>query len=319
MTGQNTGLENAITTHRLIQGDARDMSYIEDTSIHLVVTSPPYWILKRYNEDPHQMGHIPDYEQFLDELTKVWEEVYRVLVPGGRLVCVVGDVCLSRRKNKGRHVVVPLHADICVRCRKIGFDNLNPIIWHKIANASYEVSGNSGFLGKPYEPNAIIKNDIEFILMQRKPGGYRKPTEEQRGLSRIDKQDFSKWFQQFWNLSGASTRSHPAPFPLELAYRLVRMFSFWGDTVLDPFCGTGTTMLAAMKCGRNSIGIDIDHAYCRMAAQRLKRDHSDMFLKTELICQKQILSESQVTVLQEEGVDYTEEEKQITSSFLKYE
>ena len=280
------------------------MSYIPDESIHLVITSPPYWNLKRYNENPQQMGHMSDYEEFLDELTKVWEEVYRVLVPGSRLVCVVGDVCLSRRKNKGRHVVVPLHADICVRCRKIGFDNLNPIIWHKIANASYEVSGSSRFLGKPYEPNAIIKNDIEFILMQRKPGGYRKPTEEQRRLSRISKQEFGKWFQQFWNLSGASTRPHPAPFPLELAYRLGRMFSFWGDTVLDPFCGTGTTMLASMKCGRNSIGIEIDREYCRMAAQRLKSEHNDMFLKTELVLQKQINTESQGPVLQEERAEY---------------
>ena len=280
------------------------MSYIPDESIHLVITSPPYWNLKRYNENPQQMGHMSDYEEFLDELTKVWEEVYRVLVPGSRLVCVVGDVCLSRRKNKGRHVVVPLHADICVRCRKIGFDNLNPIIWHKIANASYEVSGSSRFLGKPYEPNAIIKNDIEFILMQRKPGGYRKPTEEQRRLSRINKQEFDKWFQQFWNLSGASTKPHPAPFPLELAYRLGRMFSFWGDTVLDPFCGTGTTMLASMKCGRNSIGIEIDREYCRMAAQRLKSEHNDMFLKTELVLQKQINTESQGPVLQEERAEY---------------
>jgi len=126
-------------------------------------------------------------------------------------------------------------------CRRIGFDNLNPIIWHKISNASYEVERGSRFLGKPYEPNAIIKNDMEFILMQRKPGGYRQPTAEQRCQSMIDKPDFSEWFQQIWNISGASTRKHPAPFPLKLAHRLVRMFSFTDDTVLDPFCGTGET------------------------------------------------------------------------------
>lgn len=175
-----------------------------------------------------------DYESFLGELEKVWCEVFRVLVPGGRLVCVVGDVCVSRRKF-GRHLVFPLHADICVLCRKIGLDNLNPIIWHKIANASFEVENGSKFLGKPYEPNAIIKNDMEFILMQRKPGGYRKPTEVQRKLSKIDKKAFNSWFQQIWNITGASTRNHPAPFPLKLASRLVRMFSFQGDTVLDPF------------------------------------------------------------------------------------
>ncbi len=265
------------TRHQLILGDARDLSFIADESVHLVVTSPPYWALKRYEDHPSQMGHMADYEVFLAELEKVWRHVYRVLVPGGRLVCVVGDVCLSRRENAGRHVVVPLHADICVQCRKIGLDNLNPIIWHKIANASYEVSNGSKFLGKPYEPNAIIKNDIEFILMQRKPGGYRKPTEEQRDLSRIGKEDFNKWFQQFWTLSGASTKEHPAPFPLELAYRLVRMFSFVGDTVLDPFAGTGTTMAAAMKCGRNSIGVEIEPKYARMAARRLQQESQDLF------------------------------------------
>jgi modification methylase len=266
-----TQLEKQITTHRVIQGDTRSLSFIPDGSVHLVVTSPPYWSLKRYNESPAQMGHIVDYEKFLSELTKVWQEVYRVLVPGGRLVCVVGDVCLSRKMH-GRHLVMPLHADIVVNCRKIGFDNLNPIIWHKISNATFEANNGTKFLGKPYEPNAIVKNDIEFILMQRKPGGYRRPTEEQRRLSMIAKVDFAEWFRQFWTITGASTRLHPAPFPYELAYRLVRMFSFWGDTVLDPFCGTGTTMLAAMKCGRNSIGVEIDEEYCRMIFDRLKAE-----------------------------------------------
>ncbi|MHC4645305.1 MAG: DNA-methyltransferase [Planctomycetota bacterium] len=265
-----------LTTHRLIQGDARDLSFLEDESIHLVVTSPPYWNLKQYNDSQNQLGHISGYEHFLTEITKVWRECFRVLAPGGRLVCVVGDVCLSRRRY-GRHVVVPLHADICVTCRKIGFDNLNPIIWHKISNASYEVQNGTKFLGKPYEPNAIIKNDIEFILMQRKPGGYRKPTNTQREKSRIEKKDYDKWFQQFWNITGASTKNHPAPFPIELAYRLVRMFSFFGDTVLDPFCGTGTTMIAAIKSDRNSVGIEIDVEYCEMAAKRLKTESDSLF------------------------------------------
>lgn len=276
------------TYQRLINGDARDLSFLSDESIHLVVTSPPYWNLKRYNENPDQLGHIEEYESFLGELEKVWKEVFRVLVPGGRLVCVVGDVCVSRRKF-GRHLVFPLHADICVLCRKIGFDNLNPIIWYKIANASFEVENGSKFLGKPYEPNAIIKNDMEYILMQRKPGGYRKPTEIQRELSKIDKKDFNAWFQQIWSITGASTRNHPAPFPLELASRLVRMFSFQDDTVLDPFCGTGTTMVASLRYGRNSIGIDIDPEYCRMAARYLKKESSNLFLKTELIFEKMIL------------------------------
>jgi modification methylase len=256
------------TYHILVEGDGRDLSFLPDESVHLVVTSPPYWNLKRYNEHDLQLGHIDDYEEFLDSLNRVWSECLRILVPGGRLVCVVGDVCLSR-KEYGRHLVMPLHSDISVACRKIGFDNLNPIIWHKISNANYEVSNGSKFLGKPYEPNAIIKNDIEFILMQRKPGGYRKPTERQRDLSRIDKKEFDLMFQQIWTIPGASTKQHPAPFPIDLANRLVRMFSFHGDTVLDPFCGSGTTMLAAMRSNRNSIGVEIDHRYCESIMQRL--------------------------------------------------
>jgi len=264
------------TVHRLVQGDARDLSFIKNESIHLVVTSPPYWTLKEYRDHPDQLGHVKEYEVFLAQLERVWKECLRILVPGGRLVCVVGDVCLSRKAN-GRHVVVPLHADIAVICRRLGFDNLNPIIWHKISNASYEVENGSKFLGKPYEPNAIIKNDIEFILMQRKPGGYRKPTEEQRNQSRMNKDEFNAWFQQIWTLTGASTREHPAPFPYELAHRLVRMFSFTGDTVLDPFSGTGTTMVAAMKTGRNSIGVEIDSTYIDHARARLEREDHSLF------------------------------------------
>ncbi len=291
------------TTHRLYQGDARSFPYLADGSVHLVVTSPPYWKLKRYNDGPGQMGHIQDYEEFLDNLRRVWTEAYRVLVPGGRLVCVVGDVCLSRKEH-GRHVVVPLHADICVICRKLGFDNLNPIIWHKISNAAFEANTSSKFLGKPYEPNAIVKNDIEFILMQRKPGGYRQPTEEQRRLSMIPKAEFNEWFRQIWSVTGASTREHPAPYPLELATRLVRMFSFHGDTVLDPFCGSGTSMLAAMKWNRNSIGIEIDADYCRLTARRMHDENQNLFSASSFECKPAPGTFEPAGVLSEPAVPY---------------
>jgi site-specific DNA-methyltransferase (adenine-specific) len=148
------------------------------------------------------------------------------------------------------------------------------------------VANGSKFLGKPYEPNAIIKNDMEFILMQRKSGGYRKPSETQRKASKISKEEFAQWFQQIWNIPGASTKQHPAPFPMELATRLVRMFSFTGDTVLDPFCGTGTTMIAALRTGRNSIGVEIEPEYCRMAARYLKAENPDLFSNAKLIFEK---------------------------------
>ena len=266
------------TAHKLHLGDAREMTILEPHSVHLVVTSPPYWTLKEYRESAGQLGHIESYDQFLVELDKVWSHCFRALVPGGRLICVVGDVCLSRRKNGGRHTVVPLHASIQEHCRVIGYDNLSPIIWHKISNAVYEVENGSSFLGKPYEPNSVIKNDIEFILMERKPGGYRTPDVATRVLSVISAENHKKWFQQIWTgLTGASTRLHPAPYPVELAERLIRMFSFVGDTVLDPFLGTGSTTIAAAKTGRNSIGFEIDHHYFDLASKRISNDTSSLF------------------------------------------
>jgi DNA modification methylase len=275
-------VQSLATTHDLFLRDCRCMEDIPDESVHLIVTSPPYWTLKEYPEQDGQLGRVEEYEDFTRELGRVWEGVYRVLVPGGRLVVVVGDVCIPRRRF-GRHVVFPLHASIQENCRRTGFDNLAPIIWHKISNAQYEASQRSGFLGKPYEPNAIVKNDIEYILFERKPGGYRKPSLETRIMSVIPIQQYQEWFQQIWSLGGASTRNHPAPFPLTLAERLVRMFSFVGDTVLDPFMGTGTTNMAASKWGRNSIGFEIEPTYFQMAKQRLMEQSSGLFSGEEVV------------------------------------
>lgn len=278
------------TRHELFQADARRLSFIPDETVQLVVTSPPYWTLKRYHEHDSQLGHIEDYERFLAELDGVWRHCFRVLVPGGRVVCVVGDVCISRRQNRGRHTVVPLHASIQEHCRAIGFDNLAPIIWYKIANATFEASGNGGgFLGKPYEPNAIIKNDIEFILMERKPGGYRQPTVATRLLSVIPDDKHKQWFQSIWSgLTGASTQKHPAPYPEELAERLIRMFSFVGDTVLDPFMGTGTTAVAAARWGRDSIGVEIDEHYFRMSEERIRSATGTLFSGAEVLTHVQM-------------------------------
>ena len=276
-------LRGVPTKHEVVLGDARIVE-LPKRSVHLVLTSPPYWTLKEYRRSDGQLGWIEDYEQFLNELDAVWRLCHSALVPGGRLVCVVGDVCLSRRKNGGRHTVVPLHASIQERCRAIGFDNLAPIIWTKIANAAYEVDrGAGGFLGKPYEPNAIVKNDIEFILMQRKPGGYRNPSLAARVLSLLSQERFQKSFRQVWSdIPGASVRGHPAPYPVVLAERLIRMFSFAGDTVLDPFLGTGSTQLAAVTCGRNSIGVEVDPTYFEMAVDRLRNETTDLLAHAQM-------------------------------------
>ena len=264
-------LSEVPTTHRLLLGDSREsVAELPEESVHLAITSPPYWTLKEYEEHPDQLGHVDDYDEFLAAIDIVWKGVRRALVPGGRLVIVVGDVCLSRRKF-GRHVVVPLHASIQEHCRALGYDNLAPIIWHKISNASLEVANGSSFLGKPYEPNSVIKNDIEFILFQRKPGGYRRPTLAARVMSVIPEDLHRQYFQQIWTLGGASTRKHPAPYPRKLAERLIRMFSFVGDTVLDPFMGTGTSSMAAALVGRNSIGIEVEPSYFDMAVSALNQ------------------------------------------------
>jgi site-specific DNA-methyltransferase (adenine-specific) len=253
--------------------DARDLSWIKDESVHLVVTSPPYWTLKDYNHVDGQLGDVADYEQFLQQLDKVWTECFRVLAPGGRVCCVVGDVCVSR-KEAGRHYVAPLHSDIQVRARRIGFDALTPIFWFKIANGVTEAEGNgTGFYGKPYQPGAIIKNDFETIVFLRKGGAYRSPTMQQRALSMLTPDEMKAWTRSAWtDVTGESTRrGHPAPFPVEIANRLIRMFSFAGDTVLDPFLGTGSTSVAAIQTGRSSVGSELDPDYLSMAAERCEQ------------------------------------------------
>jgi site-specific DNA-methyltransferase (adenine-specific) len=283
------------TTHRLHQGDARDLAWLPDESVHLVVTSPPYWTLKEYAENDRQMGAIADYRRFLDELDRVWAECFRVLAPGGRVCCVVGDVCVPRKKA-GRHYVMPLHADIQVRARGIGLDCLTPILWHKIANGVTEAEGNgAGFYGKPYQPGAVVKNDIEYILFMRKGGTYRSPEPLQKALSMLTKREMQAWWRSIWtDIKGASTRGgHPAPFPVELADRLIRMFSFAGDTVLDPFAGTGSTNLAALAAGRNSIGNEIESSYLKIAYKRL----------SEATRQGKLIGAANATMTLDQGAD----------------
>lgn len=265
-------LQDGPMTHRIILGDCRQMSELEDESIHLVVTSPPYFNLKQYAAgNPSQLGDLNEYEKFLDELDKVWEECFRVLMPGGRICCVVGDVNVAR-KNGGRHFVFPLSSDIKVRARRLGFDTLQGIIWYKVANIKLEASRSTRYLGKPNLPGGIIKNDTEHILFLRKPG-YRSPSGEMEDASFIASSDYVQLFRTIWDdVRGASLKDHPAPFPPEIPTRLIRMFSFYGDTVLDPFNGTGTTTLAALKMNRSSIGYEVEETYFRFIQSRLSQE-----------------------------------------------
>jgi modification methylase len=266
------------TRHLVVEGDARDLSWLGDESVHLVVTSPPYGLLKTYEHAPGQLGNGGDpssveaYEEFLLELDKCWLECARVLVPGGRICCVVGDICLSRRRAK-RHHVLPLASDIQVRARGLGLDNLTPIRWLKVANIRLEASNSSWYLGKPNLPGGIVKNDIETIVMLRKPGGYRKPTPEMEAASRIETEEYRSLFRPVWDdIRGESTRrwQHPAPYPEALSTRLIRMYSFAGDVVLDPFVGSGTTAVSAARTGRNSISVDVIGTYVDTTVDRIE-------------------------------------------------
>jgi DNA modification methylase len=262
------------TVHRLMLGDARNLGHLADESVHLIVTSPPYFNLKSYHSDANgsQLGRIADYDEFLAELDKVWQECRRVLVAGGRICCVIGDILIPRRVD-GRHRILPLPADIMARSRQNGLDTLTPILWFKIGNRTNEAGGgSSGYYGKPYQPGAVIKNDFEHILMLRKPGGYRQTSMLQKALSMLQKDEMDAWQRPFWSdITGSSLqKGHPAPFPVELAERLIRMFSFAGDTVLDPFGGSGSTSIAAIRSGRNSVSVEVEPRYVELAAQKIR-------------------------------------------------
>ncbi len=224
-----------------------------------------------------QLGRVDDYEAFLCELDRVWRECARVLVPGGRICCVIGDILIPRRAD-GRHRVLPLPSDIQVRSRNHGLDNLTPILWFKIGNRTNEAGGgSSGYYGKPYQPGAIIKNDHEHIVMLRKPGGYRTTPMIQKALSMLQRNEMDAWMRPVWSdIRGASLRDgHPAPFPPQLAERLIRMFSFAGDTILDPFAGSGSTAVAAIRAGRNSISVEIEEEYLNAATRRAAKEASN--------------------------------------------
>jgi modification methylase len=270
------------TRHEMILGDARDLRAIPSESVHLIVTSPPYFNLKAYASGAGggQLGRIGDYDAFLDELDRVWRECARVLVPGGRICCVIGDILIPRRAD-GRHRVLPLPSDIQVRSRNNGLDNLTPILWFKIGNRTNEAGGgSSGYYGKPYQPGAIIKNDHEHIVMLRKPGGYRTTPMIQKALSMLQREEMDAWMRPVWSdIRGASLRDgHPAPFPPELAERLIRMFSFAGDTVLDPFAGSGSTAIAAIRAGRSSISVEVEEEYLNSATRRAAKEAANLLV-----------------------------------------
>lgn len=243
------------TVHKLINGDSRCMSLIPDCSVQLIVTSPPYWQLKDYGSD-EQIGFNDTYEQYINSLNLVWSECYRVLSNGCRLCINVGDQ-FARSVYYGRYKVIPIHSEIIRFCETIGFDYMGSIVWQKPTNM--HTTGGQKVMGSyPYPRNGIVKFDFEHILLFKKLGNAPLVNNSVRKQSVLTDEEWQSYFSSHWTFGGARQDRHIAVFPEELPKRLIKMYSFVGDTVLDPFIGSGTTALAARNLGRNSIGYEIN-------------------------------------------------------------
>lgn len=254
------------TIHKIIQGDSRRMNLVPNESVHLVITSPPYWQLKDYGTDI-QIGYHESYERYINNLNLVWKECHRVLHPGCRLCINIGDQ-FARSVYYGRYKVIPIRTEIIKFCETMGFDYMGAIIWQKVTTTN--TTGGATIMGSyPYPRNGILKLDYEFILLFKKQGSAPKPKLEQKERSMISKEDWNLYFTGHWYFAGAKQEGHIAMFPEELPARLIKMFAFVGDTVLDPFLGSGTTSMAARNLERNSIGYEINQDYISTIKQRL--------------------------------------------------
>ncbi len=255
-----------MTNHRIIFGDSRRMSQIADESVQLIVTSPPYWQLKDYGTDD-QIGFKNSYEEYINNLNLVWMECNRVLAPGCRLCINIGDQ-FARSVYYGRYKVIPIRTEIIRFCETLGMDYMGAIIWQK--TTTMNTSGGGAVMGSfPYPRNGILKMDYEFILLFKKLGTPPKPTSEQKKKSELSKEEWNQYFSSHWHFNGIKQYEHIAMFPEELPKRLIKMFSFVGETVLDPFLGSGTTSLAAKNLGRNSIGYEINQAFKSVIEEKI--------------------------------------------------
>lgn len=246
------------TWHKIIIGDSRYMDEVGDKSVHLVITSPPYWQLKDYGVKG-QIGFDDSYQDYINNLNKVWKECYRILHPGCRLCINIGDQ-FARAVVYGRYKVIPIRTEIIKYCESIGFDYMGAVIWQKVTTC--QTTGGASVMGSyPYPRGGIIKIDYEFILIFKKLGRSPKVSKEIREKSKLTNEEWNKYFSGHWDFPGEKQTGHIAMFPMELPKRLIKMFSFYGDTVLDPFLGSGTTSRAALELGRNSIGYEINKEF----------------------------------------------------------
>ncbi|MCH5164086.1 MAG: thermonuclease family protein [Clostridiales bacterium] len=258
-----------MTKHKIVFGDSRCMKQIKDKSVHLIITSPPYWQLKDYGNE-NQIGFNDSYEEYINNLNLVWKECNRVLADGCRLCINIGDQ-FARSVYYGRYKVIPIRTEIIRFCETLGMDYMGAIIWQK--TTTMNTSGGGAIMGSyPYPRNGILKMDYEFILIFKKLGNAPKPTEAQKRKSVITKPEWNEYFSSHWNFNGVKQLGHIAMFPEELPNRLIKMFSFEGETVLDPFLGSGTTSLAAMKLDRNSIGYEINQDFRSIIEDKLQNN-----------------------------------------------
>ena len=249
------------------------MAELYDHSVHLVITSPPYWQLKDYGSD-NQIGYHESYESYINNLNLVWNECKRVLHPGCRMCVNIGDQ-FARSVYYGRYKVIPIREEIIKFSETIGFDYMGAVIWQKVTTSN--TTGGGVQMGSyPYPRNGILKIDYEFILIFKKPGEAPKPTKEIKELSKMTAEEWNTFFAGHWNFAGARQDNHIAMFPEELPRRLIKMFSFVGDTVLDPFAGSGTTILAAKNIERNSIGYEINPEFIPVIKDKLGSNQIDI-------------------------------------------
>jgi site-specific DNA-methyltransferase (adenine-specific) len=260
------------------------MTELPDSSIHLVITSPPYWQLKDYGSRD-QIGFNDSYENYINNLNLVWKECYRVLYPGCRLCVNIGDQ-FARSVYYGRYKIIPIREEIIKFCENVGFDYMGAVIWQKVTTSN--TTGGGVQMGSyPYPRNGILKLDYEFILILKKLGDAPKPTKEQKELSKMTAEEWNTFFAGHWNFTGTRQDNHIAMFPEELPRRLIKMFSFVGDTVLDPFTGSGTTNLAAKNLGRNSVGYEINSDFIPVIKEKLGIKQGDIYETTfEFVEQK---------------------------------
>lgn len=278
------------TKHKIVIGDSRQMQSVPDKSIHLIITSPPYWQLKDYGTD-NQIGYNDSYEEYINNLNLVWKESYRVLDNGCRLCVNIGDQ-FARSVYYGRYKVIPIRTEIIKFCESIGFDYMGAIIWQKKTTSN--TTGGASLMGSyPTPRNGILSIDYEFILIFKKLGTPKRPSKEIKEKSKMSKEEWKTYFAGHWNFGGAKQNGHIAVFPEELPRRLIKMFAFVGDTVLDPFLGSGTTSLAAKNLGRNSIGYEINKEFLPFIKKKLN-------IETDNFNQYEILEETPTIDFKEE-------------------